>query len=288
VHVHRCHDAAEFLEATIEYRDREPLRTNVMGSVATIVASGEVTGGEAFWWLVRDDAGHVVGAAMRTAPYALSLGPMPAASVEVLAAAVASADAELPAVAGFTATVDAFLAVYPSTSAVRGTAAAQPSQHQILYAATAIEVPDVPGELVVAAEEELELALQWYVEFGEEVDGVGTGNVDRAIVAHTVGSGRLRWWRDGGEVVSMAGHAAPVVTPGGVVTRVGPVYTPPLKRGRGYAAAVTGQLTELLLARGSSVMLFADAANSTSNGVYLRLGYRPIDELVRTPLTAAT
>jgi predicted GNAT family acetyltransferase len=287
VHVHRCRDAAEFLAATIEYRDREPLRTNVMGSVATVVAGGEVTGGEAFWWLVRDDAGSVVGAAMRTAPYPLSLGPMSAASAGALATAVAPVDASLPAVAGFTSAVDAFLAAYPMTSPMTDAAAARPSQRQFLYAATAVEVPEVPGEMAVATEGELELALQWYVAFGEEVDGVGRGSVDRAIVAYTVGSGRLYWWRDGGEVVSMAGHASPVATPGGVVTRVGPVFTPPARRGHGYAAALTGQLTELLLARGSAVMLFADAANPTSNGVYLRLGYTPLDELVRTPLATA-
>ena len=43
----------------------------------------------------------------------------------------------------------------------------------------------------------------------------------------TIRVGRLRWWRVDGETVSMAAHAPPVETPSGVVTRVGPVYTPP-------------------------------------------------------------
>jgi len=97
----------------------------------------------------------------------------------------------------------------------------------------------------------------------------------------------VRWWEHDGEVVSMAGHAEPVATPAGTVTRVGPVYTPPPYRRRGYAAAVTGGLTEQLLARGSRVMLFADRANPTSNGVYVRLGYEPLDESVRVTLAAA-
>jgi predicted GNAT family acetyltransferase len=286
--VHRCDDAAEFLAETIDYRDLEPLRTNVLGSVATVVASGELAGGEAFWWLVRDDTGRVVGAAMRTAPYALSLGPMPAASAEALAVAVAPVDVGVPAVAGFTSTVDAFLAAYRATTSMKDAAAARSSQRQILYAATAVEVPDVPGELSVATTGELELAIQWHVMFDEEVDGVGMGSVNRAIVAYNVASGRLRWWRDGGEVVSMAGHASPVTTPGAVVTRIGPVFTPSVRRGHGYAAALTGQLTEQLLASGSAVMLFADEANPTSNRVYRRLGFTALDELVRAPLATVT
>jgi predicted GNAT family acetyltransferase len=285
--VHRCGDAAGFLAATLEYRDREPLRTNVLGSVASVAANGEVPTVETFWWLVRDDDDRVVGAAMRTEPYALSLGPMTTACAEALAASVVSVDADLPAVAGFSAPVEAFLDAYAAAGSLK---VALASQRQVLYAATAVDVPEVPGEPVVATEGELELAQQWYLDFTEEVDGVriGANGVDRAMLLATVRSGRLRWWRDGGATVSMAGHAPPVRTPGGVVTRVGPVFTPPAQRGHGYAAVLTGRLTELLLARGSAVMLYADAANATSNGVYLRLGYTVVDELVRTPLGVAT
>ena len=284
--VHRCGDAVEFLDATLEYRDRDPLRTNVLGSVASAAASGEVPAVETFWWLVRDDDDRVVGAAMRTEPYALSLGPMTAACAEALAASVASVDAHLPAVAGFSASVGAFLGAYAPAGSAK---AALAGQRQVLYAAEAVDVPEVPGEPVVATEDELELAQRWYLDFTEEVDGVrmSANSVDRAMLLATVRSGRLRWWRDEGATVSMAGHATPVRTPGGVVTRVGPVFTPPAQRGHGYAAALTGRLTELLLARGSAVMLYADADNATSNGVYLRLGYTVVDELVRTPLAVA-
>lgn len=285
--VDRCFHADEFLAETLEYRDGDPLRTNVLGSVASAAASGELAAVETFWWLVRDDAGRVVGAAMRTAPYALSLGPMSEACARALAVAVTTADAELPAVAGFASALEAFLAALVALGSTR---VPLESQRQVLYAATAVDVPRVPGGPEVATVGELELAQQWYLDFTEEVDGVrlARDGVDRAMLLATVRSGRLRWWRDGGVTVSMAGHAVPVATPGGVVTRVGPVFTPRSRRGRGYAAALTGRLTELLLARGSAVMLYADAANETSNGVYRRLGYTPVDELVRTPLAVAT
>ena len=68
------------------------------------------------------------------------------------------------------------------------------------------------------------------------------------------------------------------MTPSAVVARVGPVYTPPEHRRHGFGGAVTGALSQLLLDRGARVMLYADAANPTSNSVYRALGYELVDD----------
>jgi len=66
----------------------------------------------------------------------------------------------------------------------------------------------------------------------------------------------------------------------GRAVRVGPVYTPPRHRRRGYGAAVTAAVTRAALDAGeAAVVLFTDLANPTSNSVYQRLGYRPVEEL---------
>ncbi|NEE13359.1 GNAT family N-acetyltransferase, partial [Streptomyces sp. SID7499] len=53
--------------------------------------------------------------------------------------------------------------------------------------------------------------------------------------------------------------------------------TPPELRGRGYAAAVTDAAGRAAGESGAAeVVLFADLANPTSNGVYLRIGYEPV------------
>jgi len=282
--VHRCEGAAQFLDATLAYRGDQPLRTNVLGSVAATAASGGYT--EQFWWVVHDADGRVVGAAMRTAPYALSLGPMPVPAAVAVAAAVAAADDEVPAVAGFAPCTDAFLAAYAEAGTPGGRRAVVTSHRQVLYTATAVRPPEVPGAVRVATTDEAALAQQWYLDFTEEIDGarLPPSDQEREIVLGTLREGRLRWWWDAGEAVSMAAHAVPVETPGATVTRIGPVYTPPSRRRHGHAAALTGQLTELLLARGSLAMLYADAANATSRGVYERLGYVAVDELVRATL----
>jgi predicted GNAT family acetyltransferase len=64
--------------------------------------------------------------------------------------------------------------------------------------------------------------------------------------------------------------------------RVGPVYTPPGHRGRGYGGAVTWTVSQAARDAGAAqVLLFTDLANPTSNALYQRLGYQPVaDRLV--------
>jgi len=63
--------------------------------------------------------------------------------------------------------------------------------------------------------------------------------------------------------------------------RVAPVYTPPEHRGRGYAAGATAAATRAALDAGAEeVLLYTDLANPTSNRLYARLGYRPVEDSV--------
>ena len=70
--------------------------------------------------------------------------------------------------------------------------------------------------------------------------------------------------------------------------RVGPVYTPPELRGRGYASAVTAAVSLRAREAGAEeVLLYTDLANSTSNSIYQRIGYRPVEDRVVLAFSAA-
>jgi predicted GNAT family acetyltransferase len=76
-----------------------------------------------------------------------------------------------------------------------------------------------------------------------------------------------------GTAVSMAAVRPSVVG----LPRVSLVYTPAEHRRHGYAGAGVAALSQHLLDDGArACMLFADLANPTSNGVYQRIGYRPV------------
>ena len=63
--------------------------------------------------------------------------------------------------------------------------------------------------------------------------------------------------------------------------RVGPVYTPPERRRRGFGSAVTAAVSERQLAAGRSFcFLYTDLANPTSNRIYMDIGYEPVCDSV--------
>lgn len=79
-------------------------------------------------------------------------------------------------------------------------------------------------------------------------------------------------WTDGEGSVAMAAHSAPA----GGVARVGPVYTPPSLRRRGFGAAVSAAASAAAVAAGAvHVVLYTDLSNPTSNAIYQAIGYRP-------------
>lgn len=279
--VQRCATATEFLAATAGYRGAEPVRTNVLGTVATGVASGARSYDECFWWVASDDD-EVVGAALRTVPFGLHLGPMTPGCAAAIGTQVARADPSCPWVTGPVAAACEIASVLCGPDSPGGPPT--PSQRQLLQTIESLEAPEVHGELRRATLEDATLVDDWLRAFAHELGEVTWPNqVDQA---ESIESGRIFLWVCDGEVVSLAGHSFTINVPGGSIARVGPVYTPPAQRGLGYASAVTAGVVDLLMRQGSTVMLFSDADNPTSNSVYRRLGFRVVDEVVRIRLDA--
>jgi uncharacterized protein len=92
---------------------------------------------------------------------------------------------------------------------------------------------------------------------------------------HASPSAGIWLWEDGGAPVSLSGYGGE--TPNGI--RVGPVYTPPEHRGRGYATGLVSRQSAWLLGTGRRfVFLYTDLNNATSNALYRRIGYRIVAE----------
>jgi predicted GNAT family acetyltransferase len=72
---------------------------------------------------------------------------------------------------------------------------------------------------------------------------------------------------------------AGLTRPAAGMVRVMAVYTPREYRARGYAGAATAAVTRSALDAGvTDVVLFTDLSNPTSNALYQRLGYTPIED----------
>jgi predicted GNAT family acetyltransferase len=268
VNVERLDDAAAFLREAGALLLRDEARHNlILGIAGTIVASpGRYR--ERSFWLVRD-GGEVVGAALRTPPYNLALAqPAEPEAIAVLAQAIAD---ELPGVIGAVPEVDEFGAAWPADARV--------VREQGVYALHAVAaVPRAPGGSREATADDYELVAGWFDAFVREAlpEGEpGTGEErERAIRARLDEvEGGFTLWEDGGEPVSMSGYGGP--TPNGM--RIGPVYTPPASRGRGYATTLVAEQSARLLAAGREFcFLYTDLANPTSNAIYERIGYERV------------
>ncbi|GAA2105173.1 GNAT family N-acetyltransferase [Streptomyces albiaxialis] len=135
--------------------------------------------------------------------------------------------------------------------------------------------PRPAGRGRVAGGTDREQVVRWCREFCVEVGERSSVDLIDAgsWAASRFGDRHFTFWETpapDGTPVSMAAATSLV---GGMV-RVDPVYTPAHLRGRGYAGAVTVEVSRAALAAGATdVVLFADPANPTSNALYRRIGY---------------
>lgn len=132
--------------------------------------------------------------------------------------------------------------------------------------------PAPSGRARIAEPADRELVLTWHRLFGEEV-GEPRDDVSTVVDAR-MADGAILLWEDGGVPVCLAGHTQPQAD----TIRVGPVFTPPDCRRRGYAAALTAEISRRALDLAGEVVLFTDLDNPTSNALYPRLGYRPVGD----------
>ena len=266
-------DAAEFLRAAESLLLPNEARENlIFGITGSIVADPGRYPERRFWVVAEDD--EPVAAAMRTPPFNLVLAePRDDAA---LAALVEGIDQPLPGVVGSRRAAEEFTRLWVERRGV----AARVQRLQGVYALDTVQaVPPAPGAGREATQDDRPLLLEWSQAFGEEVlDENDPGRVEAVnMVDHRLGAddGGFLLWEDGGEPVSAAGWGGP--TPNGI--RIGPVYTPPALRGRGYATALTAELSQRLLDQGRRFcFLFTDLANPTSNAIYERIGYVRVGE----------
>jgi predicted GNAT family acetyltransferase len=218
--------------------------------------------------------GRVSGVVVRTPPYGPVLSELDDPRVtDLVAADLFSLTDELAGVLGPRAAAERFARCWSELSATTP----RLTMEQRIYRAESATAPvGVPGAARRFAARDRGLVLTWLQAFGAEAGADGTPAFDyEAWLERQLGDadGEIVFWEHEDRPVSLA--VAGQATPNGL--RVGPVYTPPELRGRGFATAVTAEITARALAAGRRFcFLFTDLANPTSNAIYQRIGYRPV------------
>jgi GNAT superfamily N-acetyltransferase len=267
-------DPTEFLERAGPLLLADEARHNLILGLAGTLRDHPALYPEHVQWIVEAD-GTVAGAALRTPPHNLVLARGSAEALEALARSIE----ELPGVVGAVPEVEQFVAAWTELRGVR----AEARVRQGIYALETVIHPSAPpGNPRAATARDRPLLVDWWGAFAAEalgaleLDEEGAGrNVDHRL--STPGNG-IALWESAGEPVSAVGFGSP--TPSGV--RIGPVFTPPEHRGRGYASALTAHVSAEQLADGRSFcFLYTDLANPTSNKIYVAIGYERVCDAIQ-------
>lgn len=226
-----------------------------------------------------EDEGEVVAAALRTPPHNLILSemaderPLPCLADDVYAVY----GAELVGVLGPQPLSRGFADLWTRHTGLP----ARLKFAERLYRLDKVRpVVGVPGELRRATEADHDLVLHWSVDFNLEALGEADPEqierfVSLSLTADPQSRGRYLWF-DGDQAVSMVGYMSPTING----MRIGPLYTPPELRGRGYGSACTAGVSQWLLDQGRTfVLLYTDLSNSTSNHIYQNIGYEPVRDV---------
>jgi hypothetical protein len=237
-----CAGPGEFLASAGDFLAADPVVSTVVTTVADRLLAqqgDEIAQPGRTWWLVVRNASAVVGAGMRTAPFAPYppfLLPMPDQAAVALARTLHERGEEVLSLNGARPAVDLCAAELTRLGGGR----VQVSQHTRLHELGELVWPAaVPGGLQAATEDDVELVTEWF--------GAFMGDADEQ-------AGRPR----------------------GASADEAPDRTEMLRR---WASNAVAGISRRIQAEGARVCLFTDQANPTSNKIYAALGYQPVADM---------
>jgi GNAT superfamily N-acetyltransferase len=268
-------DVESYLAAAGGFLRARPAENTVILAAAVAVRSqgpGAFGGSAPLFGWRAEPGGAVTAAFMHTPPFPVVLTAMTNGHAAALAAEFAARGRRPAGVNAAPEPATAFAAAWQDHTGQ----AARTGMRMRLYALGRLLPPDrpPPGRARTASVQDTALLLTWLDAFQDEAKPAGPHESER-VVSDRVGWGGLVLWEHHGRPVSLAGRNRAAAGQ----ARIGPVYTPPDLRGRGFGGAATVAITQAALDDGAEgVVLFTDLANPASNTLYQRLGYRPVSD----------
>jgi predicted GNAT family acetyltransferase len=281
MHIIHYDDIEAFAALTEPYFARHEAEHNLQLGILSLLRRGLAHFGAPPYLAVIEDQGEVVALVLRTPPHNAIVSLIQPPDLIAPAVALLADDLhvlygdDLPGVLGPAAEARALVEAWQQ---VTGRPAEKAIAERIYQLDTVIPVTNVAGGMHRASESDRALLEAWIAAFSAEALGEREhidppSWVEEALSAPASARGLYLWEDAAGQPVAFAGYTGP--TPHGM--RIGPVYTPPERRGHGYASALTAAVSQMLLDGGRQFcFLFTNLANPTSNKIYQQIGYRSV------------
>jgi len=270
VKVRRFSDARAFLDRAEAWLLASEARHNSILGDAYLLLTDAHPFRDPIYLCTVETNGRIAGCAARPSPDGLTLTDMPDEAIEPLAADVGATFAELPLVNGPEREAAAFARAWSAAHGLDFSLSFYWRWYVLDRAPNRSREPG--GELRLAGADDRGLVEQWADAYARAVRTI----VDvRAFFERRIKTRSLYLWDDGGprSLVAVSG-----LTPASA--RISAVYTPPEWRGNGYARAAVAQVSAIVLETRRMCVLFADRTDPGPNAIYMRIGYRPVQDTV--------
>ena len=272
--------AVNFLAAAEPALSRNELENNLILGVPLRVRDGGYEDAPDNLYFTITAQGKLVGAAVMTPPHNFIVHVERDAEADALPILRALADAAfpnrdtIPGVIGRTPWVGEFAKIW---SEITGIPLKQVMSERVFELREVAWPRKSEGRLRVCTNADLPLMIAWFRAFADEALGNEPISDAEETMKKAIEQQRMYQWEvpegEGWRAVCMVGKSRAL----GRGRTVGPVYTPPAERGKGYASNATAAVSAVLLEEGwEYATLFTDLSNSTSNSIYQKIGYKPV------------
>ncbi len=223
-----------------------------------------------YFWI--DDQQGFLGAAVVTEKNII-ISAMPATMLQSLVLFLHEHKITAPGVVGPSHSTEAFARIY---SQVYGATYKIATDQKIYQLDQVIPPRAVLGHMIVAKSEHIDLGAAWLMKFIDEAiphEPSTLENAKKIITTKIENQELFIWVSEAGIPVAL--NMAMRSTRNGIAISF--VYTPKEHRKKGYASALVAQTSQRMLDVGKKFcMLYTDATNPTSNGIYQKIGYNEI------------
>jgi GNAT superfamily N-acetyltransferase len=270
VNTHR--DAQAFLDRAEAWLLEAEAQNNTILATAYLLRKGKHSWREPVYLATIETGNDIRGCVTRPPPDGVHLTDVPVAALPIVVEQLAALYDAIPEAWGPEGTVHPFAQLWATEQKCAQQVRARHQYYtlsRVIHPARAIA-----GALRRGEPSDLEFLRQWAPAYARDVGAaVDVG----AFFVNMLNRGCLYVWDDHGpcSVVTLSSF-----TKNGA--RITAVYTPPEHRNRGCASAGVAALSQMALDEGRRMcLILADAGNPTSNGIYRRIGYEPINEAVQ-------
>lgn len=274
MHVHRAETVASFMAVAGSFLAAREAEHNLIFGICSQIEADPTQYADAPYLGAAVDDGRVVAAAIQTPPWRLVLSEVDdPGAVDALVEDLAGR--MIPGVVGPAGSAGTFAVAWGRRAGV----IPRLTRHERSFRLREVRPPrPAPGSMARAGAADRTILRDWVRAFHDEALSDAPHQAYEVMADRWIrGLGRTAYlWVDEGRPVSLAGAGG--LTPNGI--RVGPVYTPPGLRGRGYASNLVAGVSQLHLDAGRTFLfLFTDLANPTANHIYQEIGYEPVNDV---------